>query len=122
MADLLLDWNTDLSLTPSGDLALVDGDDFVRQRIIRRLFTAAQGYVFHLDYGAGMLQKIGGLFTPQQIEAVVRSQLILEDSVAKSPPARISVAWDKTAPGTQIILITYTDAPSGRQISLTISI
>lgn len=122
MADLSLEWNGDFSLTPSGDLALAEGDDMVRQRIQRRLFTAVRGYVWHLDYGAGLPQKIGSTFQPYQISSIVRAQIALEPTVAQTPPPQIQVSQDPTLPGTQIISITYTDAPSGRQVGMTISL
>lgn len=120
MADLALPWNGDLSLSGAGDLALVDDDDRVRQRIQRRLFTAVHAYVFHLDYGAGLPQKIGETFQPMQIESIVRAQLLVEESVSQVPPPTIAVAAD--ASGLTVIDISYAEAPSGRQIGLTISI
>lgn len=122
MPDLSLEWKDDFALTASGDLATVDDDDFVRQRIERRLFTAVHGYVFHLDYGAGLPQKIGGLYTPTDIAAIVRSQLFLEDSVARDPPPKISSWTSAEIQGGMIVRIDYTDAPSGRQIGFTITI
>ncbi len=122
MADLSLEWNSDFSLTPAGDLALVDGDDLAQQRIVRRLFTAVRGYVWHPEYGAGLPQKIGGTFRTYQISSLVRAQMALEASVAQNPPPQVAVAQDPTNPGLQIISIIYTDAPSGRQISLTFSL
>lgn len=39
MADLFLDWNGDLILTPSGSVLMANGWDQVRERIIRRFLT-----------------------------------------------------------------------------------
>ncbi len=122
MADVALPWNTDLDWGVTGDLLLVDGDDMVQQRIERRLFTAVAGYVWRLDYGAGLLQKIGSNFQPAQIEAIVRGQMLLEDTVAPSPAPKVTVWADPNNPGMQVIRIAYVDAPSGRQIGLTITI
>lgn len=120
MPDLSLEWYDDLQLTNHGDLAVVDGADFVRQRIERRLFTAVKGYVWHLDYGAGLLQKVGGAYTPFQIQSLVRWQLSLEDSVAQAPPPTIKVSAQPG--GGQIIEIDYFEAPSGRQVGITITV
>jgi len=62
MADLWLEWGDDFQVDATGDLLIADGDDEVRQRLERRLFTAVQGYVWHPDYGAGLPQKIGQFF------------------------------------------------------------
>lgn len=121
MPDLNLEWRGDLSFGPSNDLAVVDGDDFVRQRIERRLFTAVQGYVFHLEYGAGVPQKIGELYQPHDIAAIIRGQMLLEDSVAQDPPPRIQAWTSPEIQGGMIVRIDYTEAASGRQIGLTIT-
>lgn len=122
MADVSLPWNTDVDWSVSGDLLTIDGDDMVQQRIERRLFTAVQGYVWHLDYGAGLLQKIGSTYQPGQIEAIVRGQMLLEDTVSQIPAPKIRVWADPNNSGMQIIRIDYVDAPSGRQIGLTITV
>ena len=119
MADLSLEWHDDFQTDASGDLLVVDGDDEVRQRLERRLFTAAQGYVWHRDYGAGLPQKIGSVLTTNEIRSVVRAQLALEASVATSPPAQLSVT--ASANGAVTIGITYWDAKTGISVSFTIT-
>lgn len=121
MADIHHEWREDLQWSPTGDLLTAEDGDFVRQRIERRLFTAVRGYVWHTEYGAGLPQKIGGLFQPYQIASLVRAQLALEDSVAQNPPPRVRVSEDRNNPGMQIVRIDYHEAPSGRQIGLTLS-
>jgi hypothetical protein len=86
----------------------VDGDDEVRQRLERRLFTAVQGYVWHPNYGAGLPQKIGTLLSKSQIQSIVASQIALEASVAPSPPATLSVVMQPG--GLCVISIQYFDA------------
>lgn len=120
MPDASLAWNSDFALTPAGDLALSDGDDLIKQRLIRRLFTAVRGCVFHLDYGAGLPQKIGSTLPPRAVGAVVRAQLALEAAVASSPPASVQITEPRA--GLQIISITYTDALTGQHVSLDLSI
>lgn len=120
MPDLNLEWGGDLSFTPSGDISLVDGDIYARQRIERRLFTAINSYFFHLDYGAGLLQKIGAPGVLLSLNALVRSQIALEPSVSPTPAPIVQV----TEPQFQLfeIDITYTSATSKQQINLTITI
>lgn len=122
MADIHHEWREDLQWSPSGDLLTVEDGDMVRQRIQRRLFTAVHGYVWHLEYGAGLPQKIGDSYSTYQIAGIVRSQILLEETVAQNPPPRIFVSEDRNNPGLTIIRIDYYEAPSGRQISLTFSL
>lgn len=119
MADLSLEWGDDLVIDSTGDLLVVDGDDEVRQRLERRLFTAVQGYVWHPDYGAGLPQKIGSVLTVSEIQSVVASQLALEASVAPSPPAILTVT---PAPGGVVSIgIQYWDAVTGVTVSFSIT-
>lgn len=120
MPDVGLEWGTDFALTPAGDLTLVDGGDLTRQRIERRLFTAVRGYLWHLDYGAGLPQKVGSTYQRLQIESIVRGQLLLEASVNQTPPPKIAVS--QPTPGVQVIRIDYTESGTGRQIGFTISV
>lgn len=118
MADLYLDWNSDLQLTPGGDLKLVDGPDLTRQRIIRRLLTPVRGYLWHLEYGAGIPQKIGNVGTTTTIGALIRANISIEPSVASYPVPQISVQQGTAAPGLFLIRIGYFDAVLGRQATL----
>ncbi|SHG92193.1 hypothetical protein [Bradyrhizobium erythrophlei] len=121
MADLSLEWEDDFGVDATGDLLVVDGDDEVRQRLERRLFTAVQGYVWHPDYGAGLPQKIGSVLSVEEIRAVVTSQLALEASVAPSPPAQITVSADLNQPDLTTIGILYWDAQTGVSVSFSIT-
>lgn len=118
MADLDLDWGSDLTFTAGGDLMLADNDDLTRQRIQRRLFTAVRGYLFHLEYGAGLPQKIGHVGTSTAIESLIRANISIESSVASFPIPRIVVTQDTSNPGLFIILIVYFDETLGEQITL----
>lgn len=121
MADVSLEWSGDFVLDSTNDLLVVDGDDEVRQRLERRLFTAVNGYVWHPDYGAGLPQKIGSTLSVSQIKAICNAQLALEASVAPNPPAQLSVTRSSTDPGTASIDITYWDASTGASVSFTIT-
>lgn len=120
MADLFLEWGGDFVADSTGDLLIVDGDDEVRQRLERRLFTAANGgYLWHPEYGAGLPQKIGSVLTVAQIKSICVSQLNLEASVAKSPAAQITVSGNSD--GTVTIAIQYWDAKTGVSVSFEIT-
>ena len=119
MADFSLEWSGDFQIDSSGDLLVVDGDVEVRQRLERRLFTAVQGYVWHPDYGAGLPQKIGSVYTREQILSICQKQLNLEASVAPNPPAKLDVSPQPS--GLVVISIQYFDAVTGDTVSFTIT-
>jgi hypothetical protein len=121
VADVSLEWNDDFQIDATGDLLVVDGDDEVRQRLERRLFTAVKGYVWHPDYGAGLPQKIGSVLSVAQIMSIVASQIALEATVAPNPPPQLSVVADPNNPGSMIISIQYRDAATGESVSFSIT-
>ena len=121
MADAFLEWNGDFQISPTGGLLLANGDDFARQRIERRLFTAVQGYIFDLGYGAGLPQKIGAPATVSALTALVRSQIALESSVAVSPAPTVSVAADAQSQGLFYVTVNYFAAATGEPVTLKFS-
>ena len=118
MPDVFLEWNSDFVVSATGGLQLASGDDFARQRIIRRLLTAVRGYLWHQDYGAGLPQKIGSPASVISLKALVRSQIALESSVAPTPAPIINVTEDPNTLGLYTISINYTDAASGEPVTL----
>ena len=118
MADLALEWGGDLSFTPGGDLVLSDADILTRQRIQRRLFTAVRGYLWHLEYGAGLPQKIGNVGTTMVIQALVSANISLEASVASYPRPKVTVTESTASYGLFIIEIDYFNATLGEQVTL----
>lgn len=76
---------TDVSTDTTGDLLTVSGMTRTQQRIVRRLLTNPLGYLAQPSYGAGLMQFIGKAITVSEITALIRGQIALEDSVAKSP-------------------------------------
>jgi hypothetical protein len=121
MTDIALEWNDDFQPDSTGDLMTVDGDDEVRQRLERRLFTAVNGYVWHPNYGAGLPQKIGSVLSVSEIRSVVNSQLALEASVAPFPPVILGVAASPNQPNLITISIQYFDNKANRTVSFTIT-
>ncbi len=119
MPDLSLEWNDDFVVSPSGGLSLASDNDFARQRIERRLLTAVRGYIWALDYGAGLPQKIGSPAQQSEIQALVASQVALESSVAPSPPPVVKVYEDAQDASLYYISITYTAAANGEPVTMT---
>ena len=121
MTDIWLEWNDDFVVDSTGDLLSVDGDDEVRQRLERRLFTAVSGYVWHPEYGAGLPQKVGSVLSVADIKSVVQKQLALEASVAANPPVQLTVTADPNDRSLVNIGILYFDAVTGVTVSFSIA-
>ena len=118
MADVFLEWNDDFQVSASGGLLLADGDDLARQRIVRRLCTAVQGYVWHPEYGAGLPQRIGRPGVATTIQAIVSAQMMLEAAVAQTPRPVVIVTQDANTLGAFIVSISYTSAATGEPVTL----
>ena len=119
MPDLSLWWNDDLSLAPNGDLALVDQVPLSNQHIIRRLMSAAKSYIWHLEYGAGLPQRIGRPARATDIQSLVAAHIYLEPSVARIPVPTVTVAPSPTIQGAFVITIKYIEAATNAQRALT---
>ncbi|HTW27877.1 MAG TPA: hypothetical protein VME92_12175 [Acetobacteraceae bacterium] len=113
-------WGTDLGVSPTGDLALADGTLRGQQRVLRRLLTNAGDYIWQLPYGAGLAQFVGQPGGEAQIQAVVRSQIFQEASVARTPEPVIDVQIAPT--GIAYVHIRYADAETGATQVLSFSV
>ena len=109
----------DFVVSATGGLLLADGDDFARQRLERRLLTAVQGYVWHPEYGAGLPQKIGGVYDVPAIQALVMSQVVQEAAVAPNPPPKVTAK--RISQDLIEVDVSYTDARTGQAVSFTIT-
>jgi hypothetical protein len=114
MFDIGHQWGTDLSVGPTGDVAMVNGPTASHQRVLRRLLTNPLDYIWQPDYGAGLAHFVGEPADVLQICAVIRGQIFKEASVAASPEPTISVVTDPGGvAGTVYVNITYYDAATG---------
>lgn len=120
MADLALQFGGDLSVGPSGDVALANGSVLTQQRILRRLLTNGGDYIWQLGYGAGLAQFVGQPGAPTAISGVARLQMLQEAAVASTPPPVITTAADVS--GTVTLSLRYADAASGQSDLLSFSI
>jgi phage baseplate assembly protein W len=111
MQELAHLWGTDLSIGPTGDLALVAGSSRTAQRVLRRLLTNPGDYIWQPGYGAGLAQFVGQPGGLSQIRAVIRSQIFLEPAVATDPQPTIDV--QAQTDGTFYVEIRYGDADTG---------
>ncbi len=115
MPDISQPWGNDISLSPTGDILLVDGDDLTREHLVRRLMTAVRGYLWHLTFGAGLPQRIGDNLDVDVIRGVVSAQVRKEELVATTPAPVITV---RPFLNGVTVLITYQSAVTGRQTTL----
>ena len=120
MYDLYLDWGTDLSVSSTGDLAVVTGSTWTTQRIIRRLLTNAGDYLWKLDYGGGLASFVGSTTLANEIEAIIRSQIALEQAVPSSPAPTVSVLPTGAGSGGVVAQILYADSGSTTSVNLTL--
>ena len=120
MVDLALQIGGDLSVGPTGDLALADGAALTQQRVLRRLLTNQGDYIWQLGYGAGLGRFVGRPGAPAAIAGVTRSQLLQEAAVAPSPPPVVTAVAGND--GTVFTTLTYTDATVGQASTLSFSV
>lgn len=119
-SDLLQWWGDDLSLTPSGDLALVNGLLKSNQRVFRRLCTngsqtgAQVGeYIWEPPYGGSLPWYVGQLARNTVLDGLIRAQMYQEASVAHSPGPKVTVNMNPN--GTFLAEIQYTEVESGNR-------
>lgn len=111
MPDLSHVFGEDLVISANGDLLTSDSVELSQQRVLRRLLTNLQDYIWNATYGAGLPQKIGDPFDVATISAIVTGQMNLEESVVRDPPPQIEV---DSFPNGMFVKITYTEADSGQ--------
>jgi hypothetical protein len=120
MVDLVLQVGGDLSVGPTGDLALADGALLTQQRVLRRLLTNPGDYIWQLSYGAGLGQFVGQPSAPAAIAGVTRAQLLQEAGVAPSPPPVVTSTAGND--GTVTTTLIYTDAATSQASTLSFSV
>lgn len=109
----------DLQVGATGDLRTVDGVDRGTQRVLRRLLTNAGDYIWAVPYGAGLPRRVGEVLDVPLVNSLIRSQIFLEESVARLPEPIITVA--ATLNGV-FVKIAYADAATGEQRTLSFEV
>lgn len=87
--------SSDFIADSTGDLATVSLSTKTNQRILRRLLTNPGEYIWHPNYGAGLPQYIGQPLSQDlfdEIRALITAQILLEESVAKTPIPTIELS------------------------------
>ncbi len=115
MADASALWGDDMALTATGDLLLVDDIDLSNQRLIRRLCTNPNDYIWHPAYGAGLPGYIGLAVPPSSVIGAAAAQIPQEQTVSRSPVPQISA---QLGPDMISMTIQYETATSGAPVLL----
>lgn len=108
MSCLSHEWGGDLELDASGGLKIASNHDGIRQRLLRRLMTPQNGYIWQPDYGAGLPERVGSITTQEELYAIARAQCALEDGIDQTQP--VTVTLNENGNGGYSCLIAYTDA------------
>lgn len=123
LADLNHYIGGDLAVSNTGDLSTVTDLSRSQQRILRRLLTNPGDYIFHPDYGAGLPQWIGRTADLAEIRALIRGQIMHEESVAKSPEPVIQVGQLPNADGGGFsVVIRYVEASTSQPVVLSFNV
>ena len=119
MNDIYQYFGTDLTPSATGDLQPVASTTRGQQRILRRLLTNPGDYIWHPDYGAGLPSYVGSVIDVRQMNSLIRGQILLEDSVAKTPEPVIDV---QAIQGGMTVSIQYNDANSNTPQTLSFNV
>lgn len=123
-------WGGDTAVSATADLGTVEATSRGQQRVLRRLLTNPRAilpdgsvlpadYPFHPDYGAGLPRYVGLAVDPSQVVALIRGQILLEDSVARIPQPQITVSQFS---GGLSVEIRYTDAATSTPATLSFNV
>jgi hypothetical protein len=112
MTDVSHWFGSDLTLGPTGDIAIATSSPYVEQRLVRRLLTAAQTYIQNISYGAGLGQFVGNPTNAGLVVGVIKRQCALESTISQSPPPVVAITGDAT--GNLTATVTYADAATGQ--------
>jgi hypothetical protein len=113
-------WNGDIAAGPTGDIAMTSGAILGQQRVLRRLMTNQNDYVWHPTYGAGLGQFIGMPVDARSLVGVIKSEIFAEAAVARQPEPAISA--NALPNGSIYLSISYVDAVNGDAQSLTFTV
>lgn len=120
MPDLDMTWSGDLSVSPTGDLALIDGPALGTERVVRRLLTNPKDYIWNPTYGAGLAHYVGSPIEVTTVEALIRAQMALETAVAQTPEPVIAISPDPA--GLLYVQIRYADAATASAVAVSLNV
>lgn len=120
MADLFAWWQQDCVVLASGDYLLATGTIAGEQRVLRRLLTSPNTYIWHPEYGAGLPGYVGQPALVDAVTSLAMAQMMLEDAVSSSPLPKVSAK--KTSAGYLNMDIRYVDANTGEPTSMNFNV
>lgn len=85
-------YSGDLQVAANGDLLAVDSVIESQQRILRRLLTNPNDYIWNPAYGAGLPSRIGSTTDQAEMNALITSQMFKEESVVQNPAPQVSTS------------------------------
>lgn len=91
MGDIAHQWGGDLAFGPTGDLRVASQGVMTEQRILRRLLTSAGGYIWNIQYGAGLGGFVGSAVDARRLQALIFHQLRLEPAVSTQLEPSVAV-------------------------------
>jgi hypothetical protein len=89
MADCFHYIGSDLQFGSNGDLQTVDSVQESQQRILRRLLTNPEDYIWQPTYGAGLPAQIGQVTDQAAVESLITTKMYLETSVVQNPQPQV---------------------------------
>jgi phage baseplate assembly protein W len=113
--DLSHYFGSDLTFSANGDLLVADGLEESKQRVLRRLLTNQQDYLWQPLYGAGLPSYIGLPLDEPSVSALIKSQMYLEADVSHDPEPTVTLQLIPNGISAQI---TYTSVESGEPVLL----
>ncbi|NOV25884.1 phage tail protein [Cupriavidus necator] len=109
----------DIGVSATGDLGRSSGEIRAQQRIVRRLVTNPSDYMFHPEYGAGLPAKIGESADLPALRALIRTQVLMEEAVARLPEPEVDLVQINSGFS---ITIRYTSADTRKPITLSFDV
>lgn len=120
MSDLHLGWAGDVASSETGDLVTIGVPGLGTERVLRRLLTNPGAYIWHPEYGAGLARFVGQPVDPAGVQALIRTQMLLEPAVAVDPEPVVTVQLDPG--GSLYVQVRYADADTAEALTLNIQV
>ncbi len=114
MTDVAQYFGSDLTLSANGDLLTADGLEESKQRVLRRLLTNPQDYLWQPTYGAGLPATIGQPLSEAELTALIKSQMYMEADVSHDPEPQVTLTAIPNGISAQITYISVESGEPGR--------
>lgn len=119
MTDASLYFGSDVILSATGDLLVADGVEESKQRVLRRLLTNVNDYLWQPTYGAGLPGYVGAPPDVAALTALIKAQMYLEADVSHDPEPQIALTPIVNGVSARI---TYISIQTGNPVLLSFSV